>query len=577
MGDASEVDDGVEPGPESSESDEALLQPELDDAQPDAEADDSIVESIDAGLPDEGLDPEFLEPAEETVEASEGDGDGAFEATGDDAETLAEIAIDAFTELPQADSPETDIEGACLAPEDCAGLEPGDCPGWWICEGLCAWTCPPPLDLWSRHDLLDDQLLLVETTALGEQVHEDRLYQITEVRLRSFEWADGVKTPISVQGTLAVPLSGLGVKPAVLLLHGLTSVANAEDAMALAGELDAVVLSLNGPGQGGSLGTGPATAIDVLFRSSPDPRGSWVYAYALAAARSITYLRGLTIVQDELIGVMGEGLGGAVAMVANGVDDRIRAALVIEAAGDIQTGAKQGSWYTSLLVAAGLDAYAASLNTWSASSDPLVYAPSQRGAVMIVIGAQNEFHPISTVATTYEAIQAPEKRLSLIANWDASYYQGSSGLYNTFNNAALATATIDDATRVWFRRILYGDAAYDALQGEPSIARSDDGVETTFTAVVPTPSDESPLPSVRVQYSGDGAYSFASIALQAEAEGSPIYSVTTNIPPAIWGDHNLVYFVEARYATGAGGDEQVLATSSPHRYPSFSPQIRPQQ
>lgn len=530
------------------------------------------------------------EPGDEGADGLIGDADPLAEPGEALSEALVEATDDAIESSEQDDSSEllsestTELDpGTCTTDEDCLGLETADCPGWWTCDELCQWSCPSPLDLWSLHDLHDDEQLLPETTALGELVHDDSLFQITELRLRSFEWADGEKAPISVRGFIAVPLSGLGVKPAVILLHGLTSTASAEAAMSVAGQLDAVVLSLNGPGQGGSLGTGPGTELDVLFRSSPDPRGSWTYAYALATARAITYIRELAVVQPSRIGVMGSGLAGAVAMMVNGVDDRVRAALILEAAGDIQTGAKQGSWYTSLLAAAGLTPYAPTLNAWSAFSDPLPYAPHQRGAVLLVVGAQDEYHPVSTVATTYEAILAPEKRLTLIANWDASYYQGSSGQYGTFNNSALATTLIRDATRVWFRRFLYDDTDYADFLGEPSVHRSDDGVSTTFQAAIPGADGLALAPTVRVQYSGDGAYSFASVGLQPVVEepgatpSATNYAVTTDIPPSVWGDHNLVYFVEARYTTGAQGDEQVLVTSEVHRYPSFSPQIRPQQ
>src|SRR5262249_34054458 len=114
------------------------------------------------------------------------------------------------------------------------------------------------------------------------------------VELRSTEWDEtGAARPIRIRGYLVVPLSAsVGErKPAVIHAHGLGCRVELSVAVEIARNLDVVALTVSAPGLGDS--EGRAVTFDdarSLFRTVPDVRGSWLYAYVYALLRAVTFL-----------------------------------------------------------------------------------------------------------------------------------------------------------------------------------------------------------------------------------------------------------------------------------------------
>ena len=510
------------------------------------------------------LDADLSEAPIEAVEPAE-----VAEPSGEIVEVME--AVDG--EVEDAEDGDA-LDAGCQSAGDCLGEPPDDCPGWWACtEGACAWQCPPPLDIWSRALLEDDEQLQVQVISEATESYEGALLMVRELRYQSYEWANGLQTPISIHAWLVRPMSGAAVKPALILLHSLEVAESLAPAKAWARRLGLVILSIDGPGRGGSLGTSPSTEPGVLFRASPSVRGSWIHAYALAASRGMTYLRVLAgQISTSRVGVMGDGWGGVVALVMGGVDARLKATLAREASGDILTGILQGSWLSLYLSLGGMTPQDAEVLTWAQVSDPLPYALLQRAPVMLVAGAQDEHHPLSSQVVTYEAITGVDKRWSLIANWDRYYYTNSYGQLESYNNAALAHDTLDDVALTWLKDQLQDDDAYGPLPAQPEVQRLDEGGQTRFVVAC---ADALPDDAVaRVFYSSDGAKTFSTVTLLPQEDGS--FAKLEPINPAVYNDQNLVYFGQIELPMGAPDDDTSLRLTTSLRRPEvFVPVIRP--
>src|SRR5213595_111874 len=203
-----------------------------------------------------------------------------------------------------------------------------------------------PLDLWSSNT----QLIIRDKSTLN--------YSIT-ARIGYFEvyfdsnnnatWADAVAPyaihtggKIRIHGYLASPLFG-GPYPAIVIGHGHHGHGDPNEAMLLAA-LGYVVLSIDGPGQG--LSTGPPDTeqgwISVeRIMNVPAPYVSYQYHYAYAGMRALTLFEGLSglflnpfRIDRTRFGVIGASMGGQFTYYINGVDDRVKGAVAIAAAGD---------------------------------------------------------------------------------------------------------------------------------------------------------------------------------------------------------------------------------------------------
>src|SRR5262249_13790665 len=116
--------------------------------------------------------------------------------------------------------------------------------------------------------------------------------RISELQFSSLAWDDhGRPHEIRIHAILGLPEHMTGPRPAVLSAHGLGAHAEASEVIEIARGLDTIALAIDAPGCGGSEGDGP-TAEDPrpIFRAAHDIRASWLYQYAFAAMRAVTYL-----------------------------------------------------------------------------------------------------------------------------------------------------------------------------------------------------------------------------------------------------------------------------------------------
>lgn len=254
---------------------------------------------------------------------------------------------------------------------------------------------------------------------------------LREVSFQSTFWDVKGPHPIRIRALVATPPGSAPphTRPGVIFAHGLGGQADASTALEIARNTGAVALSLSGPGMGGSEGR-PVLPQDpsALFPPNapePDIRTSWLYSYVFAILRSITYLETRSDVDPQAIALTGYSLGGLATFIANGVDGRIRGALPVAAAGGLAETATADTWLRRLVQASnGLQPIDPGPQTLFRSLDPLAFARRQRGAVYILIGAQDEYFPLPQAIRTFDAMSAPDVRMVVVPDYDHGWYFG---------------------------------------------------------------------------------------------------------------------------------------------------------
>jgi cephalosporin-C deacetylase-like acetyl esterase len=292
---------------------------------------------------------------------------------------------------------------------------------------LLLWVAPPARADGVGFDLAaarrtDD--LAAEAHAAQSAPAGVRLY---EVAFGSLAWdRQGTARPIRIHGYLAIPAGGAPArKPAVIWAHGLGAQADSSTACEIARKLDAVALALSAPGVGGSEGAGP-TFDDPrpIFATVPEIRQSWLYGYAYAILRGLSFLESRPEVDRGAMVVSGASMGGLASFMVGGVDARVRGLLPVAATGALRGAVGQGSWLRRLVEsAAGLRPEQRPAQAFFRAFDPLVYAPRVHGPVYLLIGAQDEFFPLPQAVATYRALP-PGSRLSVVPDYDHEWYFG---------------------------------------------------------------------------------------------------------------------------------------------------------
>lgn len=251
---------------------------------------------------------------------------------------------------------------------------------------------------------------------------------IQEIRFTSLSWDSGTAQPIRIQAFVAIPPGKYPPhsKPGVVFAHGLGDKGDPRAAAELSRNLDVVALALSGPGLGGSEGRAlTPTDPSALFAGAQDIRKSWLYVYVYAILRSITYLQTRPEVDAQAIAVTGFSMGGIATFIANGVDDRIRGALPVAAAGGLLRAASADSWLRQLVLSVpGQKLEDPGPVSLFRRLDPLLYAGRQHGAVYMLIGAQDEYFPLEQAIQMYQALRAPAKNLTLVPDYDHGWYFG---------------------------------------------------------------------------------------------------------------------------------------------------------
>jgi len=369
---------------------------------------------------------------------------------------------------------------------------------------------------------------------------------LRELRYTSHEWTGGA---VRIAAYLAVPLRR---EPAAAMVFG---AGDMDRSSSLARRHGIACLCFDRPGVGQS--TGPEDLYENWI-GFDDPRESWMWDYVPAAMRAVTYLRELPEIDPDRIGLTGYSRGGTMAFIANGVDPRIRVAVPQASAGDIVRALDLGGWANYLHTdEAGKPRVPDSFYDFARYYDPILYAGTQHGVVMPIIGAQDEFFPLATVKATTEAM-GEGCRLELIPNWDHRYFAGDNSHVDAFDNKR----AFRQRTHCWLsaavRCVLRRDGA---LPSSPELRtdRSAGSVSARVRVDQPARARRAWL-----WYSTDGAYLFDGLRLRRDGDG---FSGELRLP-ADAAERGALY-AEVEYRGGP------FVSSLPTLGPGFEQRIRP--
>ncbi len=230
---------------------------------------------------------------------------------------------------------------------------------------------------------------------------------------------------IRIHAILASPLVG-GPYPAIVIGHGHHGHADANLALLVA-SLGYVALAIDGPEAGQSTG-GPDDENQAWISVDNGPQYSYLYHHAYAGMRALTLLEQLAAyignpyrIDTSKFAVLGASMGGILATYMNGVDDRLKSAVIIAAAGDWQhTLRYPNSWLYHGIYASTRDLpYNGSDPLNSVENvdtdptvidfvnyfDPIRYAGRQHAPALTVIGTHDEYFPIPTANLTQLAME----------------------------------------------------------------------------------------------------------------------------------------------------------------------------
>jgi len=367
-----------------------------------------------------------------------------------------------------------------------------------------------------------------------------------EVRYVSHHWSGG---EVVIAAYIAIP-AAKGPLPAMILGTG-----DAESGIEFARAHHVVTIVIDRPGTGESTGPEDDYRNWVHFA---DPRESWMWHYITAALRAVTLAGTLPEVDPARIGITGGSRGGTMAWIANGVDPRIKLAIPVATGGDIVRALDHGGWANYLhRDEAGLAYIPDEFHTFAKYYDPILYAGKQHGAVLLIVGAQDEYFPLYCTQTSAEASAKDEFRLLIVANWDHGYFSADNPEVDAFDNSAEAREKRNLATGAAIEACLRGSTM--PPMPELTVRREGEGLTCS---IAPGPGS---VERVTLQVSLDGAYTFREIA--AEAVGGTYGARVEGGDTAVL--EGAALFAEVEYEGGP------VLTSVPWLGPAFEQRMRP--
>jgi hypothetical protein len=241
------------------------------------------------------------------------------------------------------------------------------------------------------------------------------------------------------------------------------------------------------------------------------------------------------------------------AWIANGVDPRLKLTIPVATGGDIVRALDHGGWANYLhRDEAGQCYIPDEFHTFARCYDPILYAGTQHGAVLLIVGAQDEYFPLPCTKTSAEASAQDEFRLLVIPNWDHGYFAGDNPEVDAFDNSAEARRKREQAV----------GAAIDAYlragtmppMPELAVVREDEGLRCAVDGVA------APARAT-LWVSFDGAYTFQPTAMEGFHA-----RVTVSNTAALEG---AALFAEVEYEGGP------VLTSLPWLGAAFEQRVRP--
>ena len=311
---------------------------------------------------------------------------------------------------------------------------------------LCAADKVPPYDLWTPEVLaqIRDRSTLNHEITAGSG-YADVFYTSNP----DASWCDAdppyethKNGSIRIHGYIATPASA-GPFPALVIGHGHGGQADLSLAAQVA-LLGYVALAIDGPMAGQSTG-GPKDLNQAWISVDEGPQYGYLYHYAYAGMRALTLLEELSQIPGNpykidatRLGVLGASMGGILTSIINGIDDRVKAAIVLAAAGQWQHAMRfPKSWlYHGLYTGTRDQPYNGtdpvnSIEDIDADPtaiifmnyfDPIRYAPRQHAPVLVVVGTHDGYFPMTCANQMALGIMSAgtradfEKRLWLFPN-----------------------------------------------------------------------------------------------------------------------------------------------------------------
>ncbi|NWG11936.1 MAG: prolyl oligopeptidase family serine peptidase [Acidobacteria bacterium] len=311
---------------------------------------------------------------------------------------------------------------------------------------LCAADKVPPYDLWTPEVLAQ----IRDRSTLNHEITLRPGYaDVFFTSNPSAGWYDAEPPyavhrngSIRIHAYLAVPASA-GPFPALVIGHGHGGQADLSLASQVAG-FGYVALAIDGPMAGQSAG-GPKDHNQAWISVDDGPEYGYLYHYAYAGMRALTLLEELSQapgnpykIDASRLGVLGASMGGILTSIINGIDDRVKTAIVLAAAGQWQHSMRfPGSWlYHGLYTGTRDQPYNGAdppnsvedidtdptAITFMNYFDPIRYTPRQHAPVLVIVGTHDGYFPLTCANQMALGIASAgthdnfEKRLWLFPN-----------------------------------------------------------------------------------------------------------------------------------------------------------------
>jgi cephalosporin-C deacetylase-like acetyl esterase/multidrug transporter EmrE-like cation transporter len=365
-----------------------------------------------------------------------------------------------------------------------------------------------------------------------------------ELRYFSHRWTEG---DVVIAGHLALP-AARGPVPAMVLGTG-----DAEQGIDFARKHGVATLVIDRPGTGES--TGPEDDYHNWVHFS-DPRESWMWHYITAALRAVTLLRALPEVEADRIGVTGSSRGGTMAWIAGAVDPRLGLSVPVATGGDIVRALDHGGWANYLHRDEQGQAFIPKeFHSFARYYDPMLYAAGHQAAVLLIIGAQDEYFPLYCTKTGAEAWAGEDFRVLILANWDHGYFSGDNPEVEAFDNREEVGRKRDLAVGAAIEAWLRGGTMPKA----PTLDVTPEG-EALACSIGVDPAR--PAKSVVIHVSFDGAHTFQEVAAGEGFAARVAGPDTARL-------QQVALYAEVEYAGGP------VLTSLPWFGPAFEQRMRP--
>ena len=341
---------------------------------------------------------------------------------------------------------------------------------------------------------------------------------------------------IRIAGHVALPLNR-GPLPAMILGAGGL---DAADAFSRAHGV--AVLAIDRVGTGDSNGP-PDSYNQAWLDLSADMRDGWMVQYVTNTLRGITYLQAQPEVDGARIGITGGSRGGTMCLIANGVDPRITLAVPNATCGDILTAFEHDGWANFLYQQEdGAQGIPPAFRIFSLHGDPIHFARSQHGKVMLILGAQDEYFPIYTVKTYCDAVSG-DMRLCLIPDWDHGLFSADRPEVGTYDNREEAGKRSEAAMKYAINCYLHQNRE---MPHTPLLSWLYREGRLEFKATADT---SWPVEHVHLIHSTDGAYFFKRLPMEKFYESFREY-YAASLEVSADDLTKLCFYVEARYADG---------------------------